>query len=251
MEARCHQWQSASRWQRGRKSNGSVELADRCARRPRDRQSHHLRLRKSSSDPVVASKWHTKRRNDHRQHRLLGIGDGRRRISLRHWQGEVWSETLSSGRDRWYSRGGWKWRRWRSPSAQFARLHLHGWRSRCLRVGPLESSRDEMVKGAKEGIVVAGGQGKGNNVTQLSYPHGMRVDAAGTVYVADHANSPRDALGSRGYTGYCRGRWKRARKWSQPSSIIPLVCPSIGRTISVSLTTTTIECNAFRSNRTE
>ncbi|CAF4872462.1 unnamed protein product, partial [Rotaria magnacalcarata] len=31
-------------------------------------------------------------------------------------------------------------------------------------------SCDEMVNGAKQGIVVAGGQGRGTSLTQLSYP---------------------------------------------------------------------------------
>jgi sugar lactone lactonase YvrE len=44
------------------------------------------------------------------------------------------------------------------------------------------------VKGAKEGIVVAGGQGEGNNLTQLSYPAGVIVDYWGNVYVADSNN---------------------------------------------------------------
>ncbi|CAF4538189.1 unnamed protein product, partial [Rotaria magnacalcarata] len=43
------------------------------------------------------------------------------------------------------------------------------------------------MEGAKQGIVVAGGQGQGNGLTQLSYPHGVVVDQLGTVYVADNA----------------------------------------------------------------
>ena len=52
-----------------------------------DRETDSLIIcdrRESTSDPVVAWKWHTKRRNDHRQHRLLWIGHGRRGSSLRH-----------------------------------------------------------------------------------------------------------------------------------------------------------------------
>ncbi|CAF4657349.1 unnamed protein product, partial [Rotaria sp. Silwood2] len=45
------------------------------------------------------------------------------------------------------------------------------------------------VEGAKQGIVVAGGQGKGNGLTQLSYPYGVVVDQLGTVYVADAENA--------------------------------------------------------------
>ncbi|CAF4433538.1 unnamed protein product, partial [Rotaria magnacalcarata] len=44
------------------------------------------------------------------------------------------------------------------------------------------------MKGKKEGIIVAGGQGKGNGLTQLSYPGGVVVDQLGTVYVADDEN---------------------------------------------------------------
>ncbi|CAF5178421.1 unnamed protein product, partial [Rotaria sp. Silwood1] len=43
-------------------------------------------------------------------------------------------------------------------------------------------------KGAKEGIVVAGGQGEGRTLTQLSYPEGLFVDTLGTLYVADWGN---------------------------------------------------------------
>jgi streptogramin lyase len=44
------------------------------------------------------------------------------------------------------------------------------------------------IKGATEGIVVAGGQGQGNSLTQLSDPYGVVVDQLGTVYVADYTN---------------------------------------------------------------
>jgi sugar lactone lactonase YvrE len=44
------------------------------------------------------------------------------------------------------------------------------------------------IKGAKEGIVVAGEQGQGNSLTQLSNPSGIVVDLLGTVYVADYSN---------------------------------------------------------------
>jgi hypothetical protein len=37
------------------------------------------------------------------------------------------------------------------------------------------------MKDAKEGIVVSGGQGKGNNLTQLSHPIGVIVDHLGNV----------------------------------------------------------------------
>ncbi|CAF5034009.1 unnamed protein product, partial [Rotaria sp. Silwood1] len=45
------------------------------------------------------------------------------------------------------------------------------------------------MEGAKQGIVVAGGQGKGNGLTQLSSPQGVVVDQLGTVYVADDWNN--------------------------------------------------------------
>ncbi|CAF4230301.1 unnamed protein product, partial [Rotaria sordida] len=41
---------------------------------------------------------------------------------------------------------------------------------------------------AKEGIIVAGGQGEENDLTQLSCPRGVIVDSLGTVYVADSNN---------------------------------------------------------------
>ncbi|CAF5138462.1 unnamed protein product, partial [Rotaria sp. Silwood1] len=43
-------------------------------------------------------------------------------------------------------------------------------------------------EGAKQGIVVAGGQGQGNSLTQLYHPNGVVVDQLGTVYVADSWN---------------------------------------------------------------
>ncbi|CAF3167676.1 unnamed protein product, partial [Rotaria sp. Silwood2] len=44
------------------------------------------------------------------------------------------------------------------------------------------------VEGSKQGIVVAGGQGEGNGLTQLYSPRGIVVDQLGTVYVADDEN---------------------------------------------------------------
>jgi DNA-binding beta-propeller fold protein YncE len=44
------------------------------------------------------------------------------------------------------------------------------------------------VEDAKQGIVVAGGQGQRNGLTQLTYPYGVVVDQLGTVYVADWGN---------------------------------------------------------------
>ena len=45
------------------------------------------------------------------------------------------------------------------------------------------------VKGAKEGVVVAGGQGQGTSLMQLSTPYGIIVDQLGSVYVADYGNN--------------------------------------------------------------
>ncbi|CAF1260802.1 unnamed protein product [Adineta steineri] len=44
-------------------------------------------------------------------------------------------------------------------------------------------------KDAKEGTVVAGGNGKGANLTQLSEPAGVIVDDLGQIYVADWGNN--------------------------------------------------------------
>jgi DNA-binding beta-propeller fold protein YncE len=45
------------------------------------------------------------------------------------------------------------------------------------------------VEGEKQGIVVAGGQGAGNGLTQLSNPLGVVVDQLGTVYVVDQGDA--------------------------------------------------------------
>jgi DNA-binding beta-propeller fold protein YncE len=44
------------------------------------------------------------------------------------------------------------------------------------------------VKDAKEGMVVAGGQGEGSRFTRLSSPSGLIVDHLGNVYGADSSN---------------------------------------------------------------
>jgi DNA-binding beta-propeller fold protein YncE len=68
------------------------------------------------------------------------------------------------------------------------------------------------VKGAKEGIVVAGGQGQGNRLTQLSYPQRVIVDHWRNVYVADCYNnrimrwSPGSSEGSIVVGGNGRGQ---------------------------------------------
>ncbi|CAF5172513.1 unnamed protein product, partial [Rotaria magnacalcarata] len=45
------------------------------------------------------------------------------------------------------------------------------------------------IKDATEGIIVAGGQGEGNDLARLSCPRGVIVDPFGTVYVADTKNN--------------------------------------------------------------
>jgi len=55
------------------------------------------------------------------------------------------------------------------------------------------------VKNAKEGIVVAGGQGRGNKLNQLDTPQGVIVNEMGDVYVADQLRS-----------GCCRRWWIRS-----------------------------------------
>ncbi|CAF4520390.1 unnamed protein product, partial [Rotaria magnacalcarata] len=44
------------------------------------------------------------------------------------------------------------------------------------------------TKGAKEGILVAGGRGRGNLLSQLNFPQGIIVDQLGTLYIADLYN---------------------------------------------------------------
>ncbi|CAF0794210.1 unnamed protein product [Adineta steineri] len=43
-------------------------------------------------------------------------------------------------------------------------------------------------KNAKEGIIVAGGNGQGRNLNQLSKPQGIIVDHSSQIYVADWRN---------------------------------------------------------------
>ena len=44
------------------------------------------------------------------------------------------------------------------------------------------------IKGASEGSIVAGGQGEGHRLNQLSCPMGLIVNEVGDVYVADQWN---------------------------------------------------------------
>ncbi len=58
-------------------------------------------------------------------------------------------------------------------------------------VSPLHGSSIGLQPNAKwhqNGVTVAGGNGKGNGINQLSYPWGLYVDDDQTVYVADHSN---------------------------------------------------------------
>jgi hypothetical protein len=43
-------------------------------------------------------------------------------------------------------------------------------------------------KGATEGIIVAGGEGEGKELTQLSHPKGVWVDNMGTVSIVEWGN---------------------------------------------------------------
>ena len=44
------------------------------------------------------------------------------------------------------------------------------------------------IKDSKEGILLAGGNGPGNDSTQLHHPEGIFVDYRGHLYVADAGN---------------------------------------------------------------
>ncbi|CAF4748768.1 unnamed protein product, partial [Rotaria sp. Silwood2] len=66
---------------------------------------------------------------------------------------------------------------------------------------------------------VAGGQGEGNGLAQLSYPYGVVVDQLGTVYVADLGNDrimrwPKGATqGSVIVGGNSRGEQSNQLNW--------------------------------------
>ena len=45
------------------------------------------------------------------------------------------------------------------------------------------------IKGAKQGIVVAGGNGKGNGLHQLAHPRGIALHPNGDLYIADTSNN--------------------------------------------------------------
>jgi hypothetical protein len=44
------------------------------------------------------------------------------------------------------------------------------------------------MKGAKEGIVLAGGQGQRNSLSHLDYPRGVIVDHQGHLYIDESGN---------------------------------------------------------------
>ncbi|CAF2173560.1 unnamed protein product, partial [Rotaria magnacalcarata] len=44
------------------------------------------------------------------------------------------------------------------------------------------------TQGAKQGTVIAGGNGKGAGANQFSYPEGLSFDRHGNLYVADEWN---------------------------------------------------------------
>jgi DNA-binding beta-propeller fold protein YncE len=79
------------------------------------------------------------------------------------------------------------------------------------------------MNGAKEGIVVAGGQGQGNSLTQLSNPWGIVVDKLGIVYVADYNNHrvmcwPRGATQGSVLVGG-NGEGSRANQFIRPTGL--------------------------------
>ncbi|CAF1673339.1 unnamed protein product [Adineta ricciae] len=45
------------------------------------------------------------------------------------------------------------------------------------------------LKGARQGIIIAGGNGEGNSLKQLSGPQGILLDQLNQIYVADHGNN--------------------------------------------------------------
>ena len=103
------------------------------------------------------------------------------------------------------------------------------------------------AKGAKESIVVAGGNGMGEDLTQLSNPRGLWVDDYGHVHVADQANH-RLVCWKKGVQGGTlivdeNGRGALANQLSDPHG----VCASIILVISMLLTTSTIEFNGSLS----
>jgi hypothetical protein len=67
------------------------------------------------------------------------------------------------------------------------------------------------TKDAKEGIVCAGGQVKGNSLTQLYSPMRVMVNHLGNVYVADNGNDRimHWPTGAEAGNYCCWWKWKR------------------------------------------
>ncbi|CAF3871310.1 unnamed protein product, partial [Rotaria sp. Silwood1] len=62
---------------------------------------------------------------------------------------------------------------------------------RFISVTPLRASAIDIhpnAKWAQNGVTVAGGNGEGNGINQLSYPYGLYVDDDQSIYVADYFN---------------------------------------------------------------
>ncbi|CAF1518604.1 unnamed protein product [Rotaria sp. Silwood1] len=62
---------------------------------------------------------------------------------------------------------------------------------RFISVTPLRASSIDIhpnAKWAQNGVTVAGGNGEGNGINQLSYPYGLYVDDDQSIYVADYFN---------------------------------------------------------------
>ena len=105
-------------------------------------------------------------------------------------------------------------------------------------------------KDGKEGIVVAGGQGQGGALTQLSYPRGLFVDTSGTLYIADRSNHRvlRWPKGAQQGTVIVGGNG--SRKQSKSAQLLPKDCLSIVKAICMSSIATIIVFNAsiFRTD---
>ncbi|CAM2729460.1 unnamed protein product [Rotaria socialis] len=103
--------------------------------------------------------------------------------------------------------------------------------------------------GAKQGIVVAGGQGQENSLTQLDGPQGVVVDQLGTVYVTDYNNN-RIMGWSKGATqGIVIAGKGYGAEPNQINWIVPVVYHSIGVVISMSSTSEILEYKNLTLNK--
>jgi hypothetical protein len=77
---------------------------------------------------------------------------------------------------------------WRSDTIVLSSRSVGGWMWTCLcgRWGNHRVMRWE--KGAKQGTVIVGGNGQGEQANQLSGPVGLFFDRHGHLYVADTGN---------------------------------------------------------------